>query len=136
MLGGGKMKIIERGVAIFFGILGQMGCWGLMIGGQAITTLENALIIHAIGAPIVFALVSFVYFKKLDFTKPWVTAIIFVAVVVIMDFFIVSLLINQNFDMFLSPIGTWIPFVLIFASTYLTGTYVRGRAQKKSIIQE
>lgn len=48
---------------LFFGVIGQMGCWGLMIGGQAVTTLGNALIIHAIGAPIVFALVSFVYFS-------------------------------------------------------------------------
>ncbi len=96
-----------------------------MIGGQAVTTLENALIIHAIGAPIVFAFVSFIYFKKLNYTKPLVTAIAFVAVVVLMDFFVVSLLIEQNFDMFLSPIGTWIPFALIFTSTYLTGTIVR-----------
>ena len=120
------MKIIKLISVILFGFVGQMGCWGLMIGGQAVTTLENTLIIHAIGAPIVFAFVSFVYFKKLNYTKPSITAITFVAVVVLMDFFIVSLLINQSFDMFLSPIGTWIPFVLIFAATYLTGTIVRA----------
>ena len=119
------MKIIEIIAVLFFGFLGQMGCWGLMIGGQSITTLDNTLIIHAIGAPIVFALVSFVYFKKLNYTTPSITGITFLAVVVLMDFFIVSLLINKNFDMFLSPIGTWIPFALIFTSTYLTGTFVR-----------
>jgi hypothetical protein len=120
-----KMKIVTLISVIVFGFIGQMGCWGLMIGGQAVTTLENALIIHAIGAPIVFALVSFIYFKKLNYTKPSITAVAFVAVVVLMDFFIVSLLINQNFDMFLSPIGTWIPFALIFTSTYLTGSIAR-----------
>ena len=119
------MKVLELICVLFFGFVGQMGCWGLMIGGQAVTTLDNALIIHAIGAPIVFAIVSFVYFKTLNYTSPLVTAFTFVAVVVLMDFFIVSLLINQNFDMFLSPIGTWIPFALIFTSTYITGTYVR-----------
>ncbi len=119
------MKIIELAGLLFFGFIGQIGCWGLMVGGQAVTTLDNALIIHAIGAPIVFALVSFVYFKKLNYTNPAITAITFVTVVVLMDFFIVSLLINQNFDMFQSLIGTWIPFVLIFTSTYLTGTYVK-----------
>ena len=124
------MKILELIGVLFFGFIGQMGCWGLMIGGQAVTTLDNALIIHAIGAPIVFAFVSFVYFKKLNYTKPLVTAIAFVAVVVLMDLFVVSLLIEQNFDMFLSPIGTWIPFALIFASTYLTGTIVSARTQK------
>lgn len=109
---------------LIFGVIGQMGCWGLMIGGQAVTTLENALIIHAVGAPIVFALVSFVYFTMLNYTTPLLTACIFVTIVVLMDFFIVSLLINKNFDMFRSPIGTWIPFALIFLSTYLTGTMV------------
>lgn len=111
---------------IIFGLIGQMGCWGLMIGGQAVTTLDNALIIHAVGAPFVFALVSFVYFRKLNYTTPLITAISFVAIVILMDFFIVALLINQSFEMFLSPIGTWIPFALIFASTYLTGSLLQS----------
>lgn len=118
------MTVVTFLGVVLFGVIGQMGCWGLMIGGQAVTTLENALIIHAVGAPIVFALVSFVYFTILNYTIPVLTAIIFVAVVVLMDFFIVSLLINKNFDMFRSLIGTWIPFALIFLSTYLTGTFI------------
>ena len=119
-----KMTVVAFLSVLLFGVIGQIGCWGLMIGGQAVTTLENALIIHAIGAPIVFALVSFVYFTMLNYTAPLLTAVSFVATVVLMDFFIVSLLINKNFDMFRSLIGTWIPFALIFLSTYLTGTIV------------
>lgn len=122
------MKITAFIVPILFGIIGQVGCWGLMVGGQAITTIDNALIIHAIGAPFVFALISLVYFKKFDYTKPLVTAITFVSVVILMDFFIVSLIINQNFEMFLSPIGTWIPFALIITATYLTGSYLKKPA--------
>jgi hypothetical protein len=38
---------------------------------------------------------------------------IFLAIVFLMDFFVVALLITRSFDMFLSPIGTWIPFTLI-----------------------
>jgi hypothetical protein len=82
-----------------------------MMGAQAVTTLDSALIIHAIGAPFVFILVSFIYFKKFNYTEPLITALSFVIIVILTDFFIVSLLINQNFDMFLSPIGTWIPFI-------------------------
>lgn len=119
------MKISEILSVIIFGFIGQLGCWGLMMGGQAVTTLDNALIIHAIGAPFVFILVSFIYFKKFNFTKPLITALSFVLVVILMDFFIVSLIINQNFDMFLSPIGTWIPFILIFTATYITGNIIR-----------
>jgi hypothetical protein len=83
---------------------------------QAVTTLDNALIIPAVGAPFVFALVSFIYFKKLNYTTSLISAISFVAIIMLMDFFIAAL-INQSFDMFLSHIGTWIPFALIFTST-------------------
>ena len=38
-----------------------------------------------------------------------------------MPFFVVALLINRSFEMFASLLGTWIPFALIFLSTYLTG---------------
>jgi hypothetical protein len=64
----GKMRIVGVTSVIVFGLIGQMGCWGLMIGGQAVTTLDNALIIHAVSAPFVFALVYFIYFKKLNYT--------------------------------------------------------------------
>ena len=55
------------------------------------------------------------------------TAIIFVGFVITLDFFVVALVINQSLEMFASLLGTWIPFALIFTSTYLTGLYtVRG----------
>jgi hypothetical protein len=119
------LKIKEFVVLVIFGFVGQLGCWASMMGSQAVTTLDNALIIHAISAPIIFTIVSVIYFKKFNYTTPLLTAITFVTVVVLMDFFVVALLINQSFDMFFSPIGTWIPFALIFISTYGTGFYIK-----------
>jgi hypothetical protein len=110
-----------------FGLVGQLGCWALMIGGQAITSLDNALILHAIGAPIIFGVLSFIFFKKFNYSSPRLTASIFVAIVILLDFFVVALLINRSFDMFFSPIGTWIPFILIYSSTYLVGRSVNSR---------
>jgi len=99
--------------------------------GMAMTSVQNALIIHAIGAPIFFTIVSLSYFKKFNYTTPLVTAIIFVVFVIIVDFFVVALLINRSLEMFASLLGTWIPFALIFASTYLTGLItVRNSAQE------
>jgi hypothetical protein len=105
-----------------------MGCWGLMIGGQAFTTLGNALLIHAIGAPIIFGVLSYIYFRKYNYTSPRLTASIFLAIVASMDFFIVALMIEHSFEMFYSPIGTWIPFMLIFSSTYLTGRFITKKS--------
>ena len=115
------MQIKKYITSIIFGLIGQMGCWGLMIGGQAIMTLENALIIHAAGAPVLFRIVSYIYFKRINQTSPIQTALIFVGVVISMDVFVVAMMINHSFEMFYSLIGTWIPFTLIFLSTYLTG---------------
>jgi hypothetical protein len=101
--------------------------------GMSTTTLDNALIIHAIAAPIFFMLVSLVYFKTYNYTTPLQTAIIFVAFVMLMDFFVVALLINRSLDMFASLLGTWLPFALIFASTYLTGQYALRSSKGKTV---
>lgn len=99
-------------------------CAATMGIGLATTSLQNALIVHAVGAPIYFAFVSLIYFKKFNYTTPLQTAIIFVGFVMAVDFFVVALLINRSLEMFASLMGTWIPFALIFASTYLTGLYM------------
>jgi len=49
----------------------------------------------------------------------------FIAFVIAMDFFVVAMLINRSFEMFSSLLGTWIPFALIFASTFIIGVFVR-----------
>jgi len=95
--------------------------------GMSVTSLENALILHAIAAPLIFAGVSTVYFRKFNFTTPLRTAVIFTAFVIAMDFFVVAMLVNRSFEMFTSLLGTWIPFALIFLSTYLTGRFVTKR---------
>jgi hypothetical protein len=106
-------------------------CAATMGIGMATTSINNALIIHAIGAPIFFMIISLIYFKKFNYTTPLRTATIFVSFVIIVDFFIVALLINKSLDMFASLLGTWIPFVLIFTSTYLTGLYTLKSSQHK-----
>ncbi len=55
-------------------------------------------------------------------------ASIFVGFVILVDFFLVALIINKSMDMFASFIGTWLPFMLIFTATYLTGIYVSRQA--------
>lgn len=98
-------------------------CGATMGIGMATLSMENALIVHAIGAPVFFTIISLIYFNKFNYTSPLHTALVFVGFVITVDFFVVALLINRSLDMFASPLGTWIPFALIFASTYLTGLY-------------
>jgi hypothetical protein len=105
-------------------------CAATMGIGMAVTTLNNALIVHAIAAPIFFAGISLIYFRKFNYTPPLQTAFYFLAFVVAVDLFVVALLINRSFAMFASLLGTWLPFALIFASTYFTGRFLMGSKEK------
>ena len=122
-----------RKLAVIFAhaFVGWALCAATMGIGMAITSLENTLIVHAIGAPIFFAVVSLVYFRKFNYPAPLQTALIFVGFVITVDFFVVALLINKSLEMFASLLGTWIPFALIFTSTYLTGLFTVKRLERK-----
>lgn len=115
------MKLQETFIILAHAFVGWALCGATMGIGMATMSIDNALIVHAIGAPIFFTLVSLVYFNRFNFTTPIQTALIFTGFVIAMDFFLVALIINQSLEMFTNPLGTWIPFALIFISTYLTG---------------
>ena len=124
------MNFQKIAVILAHAFVGWMLCAATIGIGMAVTSLDNTLIIHAIGAPIYFAGVSLIYFRKFNFTTPFQTAMIFTAFVIAMDFFVVAFLINHSFEMFTSLLGTWTPFALIFLSTYITGLLTaQGRSR-------
>ncbi len=123
-----KIDYAKLLIISIYAFMGWTICGAIMFIGTAVTSEFIALIIHAIAAPIIFALVSSYYFKKYDFSTPLETAALFVAFVVLMDFFVVALLINKSLAMFGNVLGTWIPFVLIFISTYYTGRHEEKKA--------
>ena len=132
------MNIRKIAILLAHAFIGWVLCAATMGIGMSVTSLENTLVVHAIGAPIFFTIVSLVYFRKFSFTTPLQTAVIFTAFVITMDFFVVAILINRSFEMFASMLGTWIPFALIFTSTFLTGllTSKTDSAKKHHISKE
>lgn len=118
-----------RRLAVLLGhaFVGWALCDLSMVVGMAVASVETALVVHAIAAPIFFTAVSWNYFKRFGYTTPLQTAITFVSFVILVDFFLVALVIERSFEMFVSPLGTWIPFALIFGSTYLTGRAIEHR---------
>jgi hypothetical protein len=127
------MNAPKVAIILAHAFVGWILCAATMGIGLAVTSLQNTLVAHAIGAPIFFAAVSLVYFRKFNFTTPLQTATLFIAFVIAMDFFVVAMLINRSFEMFTSLLGTWIPFVLIFASTSLTGFLTVKPLQHRSL---
>src|ERR1700690_1102613 len=108
-------------IVIGYALVGW-GLCGATIGiGRNLTSMENALIIHAIAAPAFFIIISMFYFKKVNQFSPLFLATFFLGFVVLMDIVIVATLIEKDYSMFKSIIGTWIPFLAIFLSTYITG---------------
>ena len=128
------MNVKKVIIVLFFAFVGWALCAATMGIGMAKTSIENALIIHAIGAPIFFSILSLIYFQKYNYTTPLQTAIIFMVVVITVDFLVVAHLINKSLDMFASLLGTWIPFALIFTSTYVTGLYTVRSFKHKTVV--
>jgi hypothetical protein len=114
-------------IIIFHAFTGWALCAAVMGIGMGVTSQNNALVIHALAAPVIFGVLSFVYFSKFDYTTPLQTALMFLGFVIFMDFFLVALLILKSFEMFKSILGTWLPFAFIFTSTYLVGLRVNRK---------
>ena len=126
------MTLSKFAILLAHAFVGWALCFATIGIGMAVTTLQNALIIHAIAAPLFFAGVSLVYFRRFNFTTPLQTAAIFTSFVMSMDLLVVAILINRSFEMFTSLLGTWVPFTLIFLSTWVTGLLVTRQSQAKN----
>ena len=117
-----------------FAIIGWAVCAATIGIGFSLMTEHGALVLHAIVAPIAFAGLSWLYFTRFAYTPPLATALLFLAIVVALDVFVVALFIERSFAMFESVLGTWVPLSLIFASTWATGVVVnhakRARRQR------
>ncbi len=116
-------------IILIHAFIGWALCAAVMGAGMALLPLNAALVIHAFAAPVIFFAVSIFYFKIFNYTDPLKTAVIFVLTVIFLDFFVVALLIVKSFDMFRSLIGTWLPFTLIFLSTWAAGSVIKGKVK-------
>lgn len=112
-------------ITVVHALVGWGLCGATMGIGLAKTSLNRALLIHALAAPIIFTVVAWIYFANFGYLTPLGTAIAFVGIVIGMDLIVVALLVQRSVAMFRSIAGTWLPFTLIFASTYVVGILVR-----------
>jgi hypothetical protein len=128
-----EQRSIGRGLVVAgFALAGWAVCGAVMGAGMQLFSLQTALAIHAIAAPLTFLVISTIYFKRFAYTKPLSTAAAFVAIVIFMDVVVVAGLLQRSFEMFSSFAGTWLPFVLIFTSTYVAGVLLRSSTCHRS----
>lgn len=121
------MTVRRARTLVSLAFVGWALCAMTMGIGMATTSVAHALVIHAVLAPLIFVAVSAAYFRTAAPLPPWLAAVTFVSFVIVMDFAVVALVLLRSLDMFTDPLGTWIPFALIFLATYATGLVVRPR---------
>jgi hypothetical protein len=112
-------------VFLLHALTGWALCGAVMGIGLKMFSLQNALILHLFAAPLIFALVSLSFYKKMPSSRPILVAAGFTAFVMTMDFILVAWIIQRSFAMFGSFMGTWMPFVMIFTSSWMTGKAMR-----------
>jgi len=124
-------KLQRWAVIIAHAVVGWAYCGALIGVGRQFLPMHTTLVLHAIGAPIGFALISFFYYRRYAFTSPLQTAAAFMGVVVALDLFLVAPVFEKSYAMFSSVLGTWVPFAVIFAVTYLTGRFTLSQSLRE-----
>ncbi len=116
-------------IMLVHAFIGWILCAAVIGIGFQITSEQNTLIAHALAVPIIFGVISRFYFKKFHQVTPIQMAFFCLGFALFMDLFLVAMVIQKNFEMFGSVLGTWIPFFLIFSSTYFVGKKVMDGAK-------
>jgi hypothetical protein len=119
--GTGMVAQHQRFALIACAIVGWALCAAVMGIGMSVTTLENTLVVHAVAAPLIFGVLAAGYFHALPDAAAVPTAVTWLAIVMLLDLVVVAGLLLRSLAMFQSPLGTWIPFALIFASVLAVG---------------
>ena len=89
-------------------------CGGVMTIGRRIWTLDKALRVHLIVAPVFAFLVSALHKLLASGFSSALRAAAITGIVIALDALVVAPLFERSYAMFRSFIGTWLPFALIF----------------------
>ena len=116
-----KLDFKKIFIIALFWFIGWILCGATVAIGRILTTMQNTMIVHAILAPIFFWITSFIYHKKFNYSKPLETAGIFTFLTILIDAAVVAPIFEKSYEMFTNILGTWLVFILIFISTYLSG---------------
>lgn len=101
-------------IVLLYAFIGWAVCASIMGAGMAHLPMHTALILHAIGGPLAFVLLSYHYHRHFRFTEPLQTALIFVSFLALVDFFLVALVILKSL-----PGRCWI--IVVFHPNYKRG---------------
>ena len=93
----------------------------LLVGSLFIMPADTAVAIRLFTSPVLAVVVSTAFYGKYANTRPLGVALVFAATVAILDAAVLAAGIARSFSMFLEPLATWVPYALIFVSTWGSG---------------
>jgi hypothetical protein len=106
-------------------LVGWAICGATVMTGRQLLPMTVALVVHAIAAPLAFAVLTWDHVKRFPTSSPSGTALIMVALVIGLDALVVAPFLERSYDMFRSPLGTWLPFALILVASYSAARVTR-----------
>lgn len=110
------------------GVIGWAIC-GASIGvGRQLVSMDAALVIHAVVAPLAFGALTWSHVRRHPRSTPGAMALTMLGIVVGLDALVVAPFFERSYAMFRSVLGTWIPFGSILASSYIVGRLMRPRS--------
>lgn len=105
-----------------YGFVGWALCGMVMYLGLAFFSETVALVLHALLVPVIFGRLTLRYLKYREAPKPLALALVFTLTVIFLDAVLVAPVFEGSYAMFGSLLGTWIPFALIFFTTWRIAT--------------
>jgi len=64
-------------ILLIFSLIGWAFCGGVIAIGRSLTTTEATLIIHVAAVPVIFSVLSYIYFKNFNYMSSLATALFF-----------------------------------------------------------
>jgi len=77
--------------------------------------------VHLVMAPVFSFCISLIHAWIAPGFDPLIRALSITAIIIVLDAGLVAPVFQQSYDMFRSPFGTWIPFVLILLASWAAG---------------
>jgi hypothetical protein len=106
---------------IVLAVLLWAACGQVIFIGRKLWSQETTLRVHLVIAPLLALLVAAVHKELAPAFDPLLRAASITIVVMLLDALVVAPFFERSYAMFRSLIGTWLPFVAIFAACWIAG---------------
>ena len=106
-------------------------CGGVIALGRKLWSIDTTLRVHLVAAPVLAFLVAVMHKELAPAFDPLLRAAAITIIVILLDALLVAPLFERSYAMFRSVIGTWLPFVAIFAACWAAGVLAARLARPR-----